>query len=160
MGFQIHQPLRVLCMAKRRRMYKQTKVKTKSVGSAGGQILLGTVEKIDPQMSANGYLNNIRLSCLLNSPESIHTHGQGGFIAYLTTDNSWDDSNIITARAGNFADTVNMPAKRTLRQNSDNTLGNMGLVHLWIEITDISITEEDVRVVVETWGSFIKFEFA
>ena len=148
-------------MAKRKnRMYKQTKVRTKAVGSAGDQVLLGTVEKIDPQMSANGYLNNIRLSCLLNDPESIHSHGSGGFIAYLTTDNSWDDSNIITARAGNFADTVNLPAKRVIRQNSDNVLGNLGLVHLWIEVTDISLTTEEVRTVVETWGSFIKFEFA
>ena len=144
----------------RRKMYKQTKVKTDNVGSAGDQVLVGTIEKIDPQMSANGYLNNVRLSALLNVSKISTIPKHGGFIAYLTTDDTWDDSNIITARAGNFADTVNLPAKRTIRQNSDNTLGNLGLVHLWIEITDISLTDEDMRIVVETWGSFIKFEFA
>ena len=148
-------------MARRKsKMYKQVKVDTIDVGSAGGQVLIGTIEKIDPQMAANGYLNNVKLSVLLNDPESVHTHGQGGFMAYLTSDNTWDDSNIISARAGNFADTVNIPARRTIRQNSDNVLGNLGLVHLWIEISDISLLSEDLRVVVETWGSFIKFNFA
>ena len=141
----------------RRRSYKQTKVQTKNVGSAGGQILLGTVQKLDPQSSMNGWLNNIRLSGLL---QDTNTYAEGGFIAYLTTDNTWDDSNIITARAGRFADTVNLPAKRTLMQSADQVSGNTGAVHLWIEITDIGIVSEEMRVVVETWGSFIKFEFA
>ena len=143
----------------RRKSYKQTKVETKNVGSAGGQILVGTIEKIDPQASMNGWLNNIRLSALLNDSAQV-TPEVGGFIAYLTTDNTWDDSNIITARAGRFADTVNMPAKRTIMQNTDQVSGNTGAVHLWIEITDLGIATEYLRLVVETWGSFIKFEFA
>ena len=140
------------------KLYKQIKVKTDNLGSTGAQVLIGTVTKLDPQASNNGYLNNIRLSTLLND----HPGGyEGGFMAYLTTDNTWDDSNIISARAGNFADTVNIPAKRTLRQGTDNVQGNMGDVHLWMEITDNTVSADiDMRVVVETWGNFIKFDFA
>ena len=143
----------------RRRSYKQTKVETKNVGSIGGQIRLGTIDKIDPQASMNGWLNNVRLSALLNDSAQV-TPEVGGFIAYLTTDDSWDDLNIITARAGRFADTVNLPAKRTIMQNTDQVSGNTGAVHLWIEITDLGVGAEEMRVVVETWGSFIKYEFA
>ena len=142
----------------RRKLYKQTKVKTDNLGSTGGQILIGTVTKLDAQ-GVNGYLNNIRVSALLNDADG-HTGDQGGFIAYLTTDNSWSDDNIITARAGRFADTVNLPAKRTLRQGTDNAYGNMGDVHLWMEITDIStVTDVELRIVTETWGSFIEYSF-
>ena len=139
---------------KRRSLYKTTNVATKNVGSAGGQIHCGTVDKLDAQ-GINGYLNNIRLSVLLNDSVDGEI---GGFIAYLTTDDTWNDNYVITARAGSFGDTVNLSAKRTIRQNSDNALGNMGLVHLWIELTDITVsTDVNLRYVAESWGRFIEF---
>jgi len=146
-------------MARRTRNYKQVKVKTMNVGSAGAQIYLGKVEKLDPQSSMNGWLNNIRFSALLNDPSAVDSR-IGGFIAYLTTDNVWDDSNVITARAGNFSDTVNLTGRRTIRQNTDQVSGNTGAVHLFIEITDIGTSSNEMRVIAETWGHFIKFDWA
>ncbi len=69
--------------------YKQTKVETVNVGSAGGQIQLGYFQPIDVEGSSMAaYLNNVNLSVLLNDSEEGE---QGGFIAYLTTAGSWDD---------------------------------------------------------------------
>ena len=127
------------------------------MGSSGGQVRVGVVDKIDAQ-GMNGYLNNIRLSVLLNDPESIHSHGAGGFIAYLTTSSGWSDDYVISAAAGNFADTVNLTAKRSISENANVTQGNSGQIHLWIELTDISLTSDEIRYVAETWGNFIAYD--
>ena len=140
----------------RRRSYKLTNVATKNLGSSGAQVRVAEIDKLDAQ-GINGYLNNIRLSVLLNDPESIHTNGAGGFIAYLTTDDAWSDDYVITAAAGNFSDTVNLSAKRWIQQNNDQIKGNQGMIHLWIELSDTSITSHEVRYVAETWGNFIAF---
>ena len=140
------------------RRYKQTKTKTDNLGSAGSQVLIGKVDKIDAQ-GVNGYLHNIRVSMLLNEGHTAFTTN-GGFICYLTTADTWADEDIICARAAQFADTVNLPAKRTLRQSADNVKGNMGPVYLWAECSDITAsTDVTVRIVTETWGSFIEYEW-
>ena len=137
--------------------YKQTNVQTKSVGGAGAQVRIGEVTKLDAQ-GVNGYLHNIRISALLNAVAIVGDQNFGGYIAYLTTDNVWSDEYIITARAGNFADTVNLTAKRKLTQSTDQASGNTGAVHLWIECTDIGSASKELRIVTETWGNFIKFD--
>ena len=141
-------------MAKKMKLYKTTNVATKNLGTSGGQIHVGTIDKLDAQ-GVNGYLNNIRVSVLLNDSSGGYN---GGFIAYLTTDDTWDDDTIITARAGNFADSVNLVAKRSIQQNNDQVRGNQGLIHLWLEVTDIAtVIGTDVRYVAETWGRFIEY---
>ena len=140
----------------RRKNYKQTTVETVSVGSAGEQILIGYFQPIDVEGSSmSAYLNNINLSLLLNDAES---EGSGGFIAYLTTNGSWAEADVITARAGNFADTVSLAAKRTIKSSVYESDRNDGVIALWIEISDITITTDvDVRVVMEAWGRFLRY---
>ena len=136
------------------KLYKTVNVATKSVGTSGAQVHIGTIDKLDAQ-GVNGYLNNIRFSAMLNDSAGGFS---GGFIAYLTTDDTWDDDTIITARAGNFADTVNLVAKRSIQQNNDQVRGNQGLIHLWLEVTDIAtVFPTEVRYIAETWGSFIAY---
>ena len=142
-------------MAKKRKMYKLTNVATKDLGDDGGQIRIGVIDKLDAQ-GINGYLNNIRLSVLLNDSSGGYN---GGYIAYLTTSSTWSDDNVICARAGNFSDTVNLPARRSITRNSDGATSNDGLIHLWLEVTDIAaVINTDVRYVAETWGYFIAYE--
>ena len=141
-------------MAKRRRLFKVVNVATKDMGSAGGQILIGKVSKLDAQ-GINGYLNNIRLSVLLNDSVDGEI---GGFMAYLTTSSSWDDDYVITARGGSFGDTISLSAKRTIQANSIQATSNTGQVYLWVELTDITVaTDVELRYVAETWGSFIGY---
>ena len=101
------------------------------------------------------WLNNVNLSCLLNdSPENE----MGGFIAYLTTGGTWAEEDVITARAGQFADTVHLTAKRVIRAAGYQADRNDGRIALWIEITDITIgVNVELCVVVETWGRFIVY---
>ena len=135
-------------------MYKLVNVATKDMGSAGGQVLIGVVDKIDAQ-GVNGFLNNIRLSVLLNDSVDGEI---GGFLAYLTTGASWDDDQVITARGGSFGDTVSLSAKRSISQNVAKTMSNQGQIYLWVELTDITSTVNvDMRYVAETWGSFIAY---
>jgi len=144
-------------MARRRaKNYKQIHVETKDVGSAGGQILLGYFDPLDVEGgNVSAWLNNVNLSVLLNnSPEGEI----GGFLAYLTTGGTWNESDIITARAGNFADTVHLTAKRVIRAAGYQADRNDARIALWIEITDITLgVNVDLRIVVETWGRFIKY---
>ncbi len=141
---------------KKPKNYKQTKVETVNVGSAGEQIHIGYFQPIDVEGSSlNAWLNNVNLSLLLNDAES---EGSGGFIAYLTTNGSWSDADVITARAGNFADTVNLACKRSIKSSVYEPDRNDGVVALWIEISDITITSDvDVRIVMESWGRFLRY---
>ena len=140
-------------MARRKpRNYKQVDAFTKDVGSSGGQIRCLSIYPLDAGV-ASGYLNNIQLTLLLNdSPEGEI----GGFIAYITLSSSWDDDDILTARGGNFGDTVSLTAKRPVRESNSVQDGMGGSLHVWVELTDITATDNvDVRVIAETWGRFL-----
>jgi len=93
---------------KRRRL---TNVATRDMGSAGTQIRIGKIESLDVQSMA-GYLHNVRLSVNLN--DSTGTGNLGGWIAYLSTNTSWSDDDVITARANKFGGTVNLSCKRSI----------------------------------------------
>ena len=145
-------------MARRRRSrnYKQTHVETQNVGSAGAQVHLGYFDPLDVEGgNISAWLNNVNLSALLNdSPEAEI----GGFIAYLTTSDSWSDGDVITARAGQFADTVSLTAKRVIRGAGNQANRNDGRINLWIEITDITVSSGvSLRIVTETWGRFVTY---
>ena len=143
-------------MARRRRgrrLYKQVKTFTKDLGSAGGQILLGSFNPIDAAVSF-GYLNNVICSSIQNQGEQE----TGGLMFYLTTDSSWNDDEVITARARPLGGgTVNLVAKRKVSAEVfDNMPG--GKLYLWMEFTDITaITDVEARVVLEIWGNFLSF---
>ena len=144
-------------MARRKgpRNYKIVNVATKSMGAAGGQILLGKIKKIDAQ-GPTAYLNNLRLSVLVDDAESDNI----GFMAYLTTDNAWSDDYIISAAAGAVGGTMNLSAKRYISTNADTDvtiLGNKGPIYLWLEYSNPGLSE-DARYVAETWGRQLKFD--
>ena len=140
-------------MARRSRSYKQVSVQTKDVGSAGDQNRILAIAPLDPGV-ANGYLNNVQLTVLLNDSVDGEI---GGFIAYLTSGNTWDDDDVITARGGSFGDTVSLTAKRAIRTSTATPDETGGSVHAWVELTDITTTTDvDLRVIAETWGRFLK----
>jgi len=137
---------------KRRRL---TNVATRDMGSAGTQIRIGKIESLDVQSMA-GYLHNVRLSVNLN--DSTGTGNLGGWIAYLSTNTSWSDDDVITARANKFGGTVNLSCKRSIKSEDAEPNRVDGPVYLWLELTDITIvTDVSVRYVAETWGNFIKY---
>ena len=124
------------------------------MGSAGDQILLGTISKVDAQ-GPTAYLNNVRLSVLIDDAEDDNI----AFIAYLTTDNAWSDNYVISAAAGFAGGTLNLSAKRYIKTNADTDvtiLGNTGPIYLWLELSDPTYVE-DARYVAETWGRLLKF---
>ena len=145
-------------MARRRksRLYKTCNVATKSGGATGAQTLVGRIDKIDAQ-GVTGYLNNILVSVMVNEAEQ----DQGSIMCYLTTDDSWDDDYVITARAtSTVGGTVNLIARRRIvTDNITSTseiLGNTGPVYLWIEIADYAFSEE-FRYVAEVWGFGVEY---
>ena len=145
-------------MAKRRgpRNYKQVRTLTKDMGNIGGQEHVLAIRKLDPQLTG-AYLNNVIVSMQLNT-DDISQGSTPGFTAYLTTTNSWDDDNVITARSvGGSAGTVSLSAKRFIRSDEDDETGSTGPVHVWIEMTDIAGTGEvgEARCTMEVWGRYI-----
>ena len=122
------------------------------MGVTGAQIKVLEVNKLDAQ-GVTGYLHNIQVTCLLNNGGSI---GGGGFIAYATTDNIWNDDYVITAKGGNYGDTVNLVVRRRITENNDVPLGNDGTIYIWVESTDVAtVVATEFRIVTETWGNFI-----
>ena len=145
--------------SRRRRTYKLVNAASKSVGSAGAQILLGKVKKLDAQ-GITGYLSGIKVSAMLQEAEQ----DTASLMFYLTTDNNWDDDYIISAGAtGSTGGSAWLPARRYIRQNAnpdtsnDIATSNTGPVFLWLEAGDY-IASESVRYVAETWGNFISYE--
>ena len=141
-------------MARRRRSrnYKIVNAQTQDVGSAGAQISVLEITPIDPNIRY-GWLNNIQVTCLLNdSPEGE----VGGFVAYLASSSTFSDDAIITARGGNFSDTVNLTAKRRVTSDASVAVPD-GKVWLFVELTDITpVTDVTLRVITETWGKYLK----
>ena len=134
---------------RRKKNYKLVNTWTKSFGSAGDQILLGNVSKLDAQ-GISAWLNNVVVTAQLNEGDG----DAGGMTFYLTTDNTWNDDYIITGRAmPGYGGTVSLTAKRPIRGDVDEPKRNDGIVYVWGEITDLSyISNADVRVIIETWG--------
>ena len=144
-------------MAKRRN-FKIVNSATKDMGSGGGQVRLGKVQKVDAQ-GITGYLNNVQVSAIINNYDGGDT--TPGIMFYLTTSTTWNDNYVITASACGIAGKVNLSAKRYIKENLIDELGNEGTVHLWAELTDITVTDDiDLRYVAETWGSFVLFDEA
>ena len=139
----------------RRKMYKIVNCATKDMGSAGAQIRLGVIGKVDAQ-GITAYLNNVQVSAIINNYDGGDT--TPGIMFYLTTDTTWDDDHIISAGATGIAGKLSLSAKRRIKENAADPKGNTGTVHLWAELTDITLSDNiNMRYVVETWGSFVLF---
>ena len=137
--------------------YKIVNAKTMSGGLTGAQTLIGRIDKLDAQGVPSAFLNNVVISVMLNEAEE----DVAAITCYLTTDDTWDDNYIITARTtqGGPGGTLNLTAKRFIRTNADSTtekLGTFGPVYVWVEIGDYVYTEE-FRYVCETWGRMVEF---
>ena len=140
---------------KRPRRYKLVNSFTKDMGSGGGQIRLGYVDKLDAQ-GITGYLHNLQISAIINNYDGGDT--TPGIMFFLTSDDSFDSDTIIDAAAVPIAGKVSLSAKRNIYQDADQVKGNTGRVHLYAELTDITITDNiEARFVVATWGNFVEF---
>ena len=151
-------------MARRRRSrsYKLVNAFTKDMGSAGSQVLLGRIDKVQAQ-GITGWFNNVIVSYLASDTSTGDLNEENvGCMLYLTSDGVWDDDLVITARAGGGnGTTVNLVAKRAIHSNdvsSGHEDGNIGPVYLWGELTDATGTANiDARIVTECWGRYIEF---
>ena len=140
--------------------YKIVNAASKTVGSVGGQVLLGRTMKIDAQSIPNGYLEGIKVSAMIQEAEE----DVAGMLFYLTTNPTWSDDYIIAAgaTAGGPSGSVYLSAKRYIRTNAtpdasnDIALGTGGMVYLWIEAGDY-VFSESCRYVAETWGRNVEF---
>ena len=149
-------------------VYKLVNARTKDMGSAGGQILLGHVYKTDAQGIPNGYLKNLKVSWLLSdvalgaTPESDMPVGAA---FYLSTSPWWSDDNILSCFAtGPAGGTGYLTAKRRITTNAlpdgDNDIasGTGGMIYLWGELTDATTTADvEIRVITETFGRYVEF---
>ena len=142
-------------MAKRRyrpRNYKIVNVATKSMGSAGGQIRIREIDKIDNQSTQNGYLHAVKISAIFDTEQGAPG---AGFLFYATTDNTWNDNYVITsAGLGNGGGTCWLNIRRTIKTGSDTPLQGQsgGPVYIWAEITDPGLSSESARFVTEVYG--------
>ena len=128
------------------------------MGSAGGQIQLGYINKLDAQ-GITGFLKNLQVSAIINNYDGGDT--TPGIMFYLTTSASWADAKVITASATAMAGKVSLSANRRIEVNAEDATGNTGTVHLWAELTDITISDAiELRYVVETWGNFVQWNGA
>ena len=143
-------------MARRARNYKITNVQTQSMGSAGGQIRVLEVDKIDNQSTQNGYLHAVKVTVIFDTEQGAPG---AGIIAYATTDNVWSDDYVITAAAvGAGGGSMWLNVRRTIKTGADTPLQGQsgGPVYIYLEITDPGVSSESLRVVTETYGRNIE----
>ena len=149
-------------MARRRRYpknYKLVNAASKTVGSAGSQVLVGRVDKLNHQSVPNGYLHGIKMSAMLQEAEQ----DTASIMFYLSTNDSWSDDDIICAAAtGSTGGSAWLKAGRSIKSNAtpdtanDIALTGMGPVFLWVEAGDY-VASESIRYVAETWGRNIEY---
>jgi len=138
------------------RNYKITNVNTKSMGSAGGQVRIRDIDKVDNQSTQNGYLHAVKVSAIFDTEQG----GSGvGILLYATTDNVWSDDYVMTSTAlGTGGGTAWLNIRRAIKTGADTSLQGQsgGPVYIWAEITDPGVTSESVRFVTETYGRNIE----
>ena len=138
----------------RMKNYKQVDTFTKDMGSAGNQVLLGKIQKID-NVGATGYVNNVTISAIVNDAPGDETYG---IMYYASTAASWADDDVITARACAVAGTKSLSLKRRVASGSAQTDRNDGTIYIYGELTDVTVTDNvTVRFVVETWGRYVEW---
>ena len=145
-------------MARRRRSrnYKQIDTFTKDMGDAGGQILLGSFQPIDPG-TMPGYLHNVNIASILNGGTEADPD-QGGILFYLSSNSVWSDADVFSATAYSFGGgKASLSARRRVSGEifDDATFGK---VYLWGEVSDVTAVQNvALRLVIETWGRFVNF---
>ena len=147
----------------RSKLYKIVNMNSVDMGSAGAPVRIGLISKLDAE-GLTGYANNIVVTSYIqdylqpagsiagnvNPPPSI--------IIYATTDAVFDANDIITARSTTGAGTVSLSLKRVIRRNEDVDDGNDGQIHLWAELTDVTVSANvDLKFVTELWGRYLQF---
>ena len=84
--------------------YKQVVTATKDLGSAGGQILLGSIAPItNRNQLGRAYCHNILMTYILQGDAAAGSD-QGGVVFYVSSNSSWSDSDVIAARAARYGE--------------------------------------------------------
>ena len=121
----------------RRRNYKQVVTATKSLGSAGSQVLIGSLSPLTARNQlGRAYVKNIVMTYILQGDTAADTD-QGGIVFYVSSNNSWADSDVVTARALGFGGgTINIPIHRWVSgELTDDAPG--GKLYVYAELTDV-----------------------
>ncbi len=139
---------------RKQRNYKQVISATKDVGSAGGQVLIGSLSPLTARNQlGRAYCKNIVMTYILQG-DAAADPDQGGVVFYISSNNTWADSDVITARARSFGGgTVNLPVHSWVSgEVTDDAPG--GKLYVYAEATDVTgITDVDIRYTAEVWGS-------
>ena len=86
--------------------------------------------------------------------DSAADEDQGGVCFYITSNSSFADSDVVTARALAFGGgTINLPVHRWISgEVTDDAPG--GKLYVWAEASDNTLTTDvDIRYTAEVWGS-------
>ena len=134
----------------RARNYKQTNVNTYDLGDAGAQVKIARISKIDAQ-GVSAYLSNVVCTVMAQDTEASDM----GYTMYLTTEATFSNDTVITARGIHGAGTASLSAKRFIKENTDVPESNLGYIYVFAEQSN-SLLDEEARICLETWGRFIE----
>ena len=152
-------------MARRRRArnYKLVNINSVDMGSAGEPVQIGYITKLDAE-GVTAFCKNLVVSSYVADYKQPAGSVAGNvnpvpsIMYYVTTSSTFDGDDVITARATSGAGTVNLALYRRIMQNTDVDDGNFGKLHLFAELTDITVSANiTVKYCIETWGRFVKF---
>ena len=138
-------------MARRSRNYKIVNAGTDTGTSAGNQVNILKIKKVDAQGVPNAWIKNVQVTAMVNEAEQ----DVAGVMFYLTTNDSWDDDHVITARGvPGPGGSVSLSANRSIKTNETDALSEtsgFGPIYVWVEIGDY-VALENFRWVTEVWG--------
>ena len=142
-------------------MYKQVVNDTVDLGDSGAQTLLGSLAPItNRNQLGRAYCNNLVITYILNADGPVEDD-VGGVVFYISSNSSWAESDVITARAMPYGGgTINVPVKAWVSgEMTDDAPG--GKLYLYAECTDTSlILNTEIRFTAEIWGSALLQFFA
>lgn len=127
---------------------------TKDLGSAGSVVKLGELTPISARNQlGRAYCKNITMTYILQG-DAAADEDQGGVCFYITSSTSFENDDVITARARSFGGgTMNIPVHAWVSgEETDDAPG--GKLFLWAEATDVTLsTNVSIRYTAEVWGS-------
>ena len=132
-------------------------IKTEDVGSAGDPTLVAKFEK-QSDMFTSAYLHNVRVHAIVDDIAGASTPAADMPLNFLftlsTSDSSSPSTNLIAAAATGYGGgSVSLSARRRIVTNDVDPEAGDGVVCLWVETTDATVSANiDMRCVVEAWG--------
>ena len=137
------------------KMYRTTVTNNgKSLGASSVAQLCFSIRPLQGDQAPGAYLQKVKVSII---QENFGGNVPSGFMLYASSNDNWDDNDVITAQAvPTMGGTVWLNLKRAIKSYTEETDRADGPIYIYARALDPGlITNIEVHLVAEAWGRYV-----